>query len=73
VQRIELAAEKLQQRTLEAHFPVAAVGSASPDPAGCARANLTVYGDCLGRLDAEALEVLLERFGSVHPQASAQR
>ena len=64
VQRLELAAEKLQQQTLERRFPSAEVGTAGTDPAACARANLALYEDCMGPLEEASLRCILERFGA---------
>lgn len=72
VQRIELAAEKLQQQTLESLFPAGAIGSAASDPVACARANLVAYGDCVGRLERKALATVLERFAAFLPQMREQ-
>lgn len=64
VQRLELAAEKLQQQTLERNFPLNETGTARPDPAACARANLALYEDCIGPLQEASVRCILERFGA---------
>jgi uncharacterized protein (TIGR02444 family) len=64
VQRVELAAEKLQQQTLERTFPLEDTGTAGTDPAACARANLALYEACIGPLEEASLRCILERFGA---------
>jgi uncharacterized protein (TIGR02444 family) len=71
VQRLELAAEKLQQQTLERRFPSAEIGTAGADSAACARASLARYEACVGPLEKTALGCILERFGNFLPPCKA--
>jgi uncharacterized protein (TIGR02444 family) len=65
VKRIELAAERVQQETLERLAAVEAVGTPSSDPAACARIHLQRYGDCIGALAHEPTERILARFAAL--------
>ena len=60
VKRDELAAERLQQLTMEALFPVAASGGAASDHVAAARANLENYAALTGPLPPAALKTLLD-------------
>jgi hypothetical protein len=62
VKRIELAAERIQQETLERSFPVRSSGTADRSRAGAARTNLAAYGACLGGLPDALLAPLLRAF-----------
>ncbi len=62
VKRIELAAERLQQETLERLAAAGMPAGAGTDPAACARAHLAAYGEAIGGLDAAAAGRILERF-----------
>jgi uncharacterized protein (TIGR02444 family) len=62
VKRIELAAERLQQETLERLAPAGMPAGAGMDPAACARAHLAAYGEAIGGLDAAAAGCILELF-----------
>ncbi|MEI7682415.1 MAG: hypothetical protein WCK07_23670, partial [Betaproteobacteria bacterium] len=60
VKRDELAAEQLQQLTMEALFPVAASGGAASDHVAAARTNLESYAALTGPLPPAALKTLLD-------------
>jgi uncharacterized protein (TIGR02444 family) len=68
VKRIELAAERVQQETLERLALEVALGTPCPDPAACARAHLQLYGERLGaaargpsaRIAAQFVAILAE-------------
>jgi uncharacterized protein (TIGR02444 family) len=62
VKRIELAAERLQQETLERLTPAGTPDGARMDPAACARAHLAAYGATTDGLDAAAAGRMLELF-----------
>ena len=62
VKRIELEAERIQQKTLERMHPAAATGASTSSPAGAARTNLAAYGAHLGGLPDELLAPLLQAF-----------
>jgi uncharacterized protein (TIGR02444 family) len=65
VQRTELAAEQLQQQTLERHFPAVVIGVPLTDRLVCARTNLFAYGRRIGGLHEQALGQILERFAQL--------
>jgi uncharacterized protein (TIGR02444 family) len=62
VKRIELAAERIQQETLERLVPAATVGISAPSRAEAARANIAAYSIQLGGLPDELLAPLLQAF-----------
>lgn len=65
IKRSELAAEKIQQLTLEREFPAASIGVAA-DPLTAARANLDAYHPRQSALPAAAVETLLAVFAQQH-------
>ena len=65
VKGIELAAERIQQETLERLVPAASIPVAGTDCTALARTNLAVYGQCLGSLPAEPLEIIFNVFACV--------
>jgi hypothetical protein len=67
VKRDELAAEQLQQLTMEALFPVAASGGAASDHVAAARANLENYAALTGPLPPAALKTLLDCIEPTEP------
>ncbi len=60
VKRDELAAEQLQQLTMEALFPTANTGTPATDQFAAARANLENYAALTGRLPPAAVKTLLD-------------
>ena len=64
VKRIELAAERLQQETLERLAPCASLGTQAPSRVAAARANLAAYGAFLGGLPQQPVATLLEAFAA---------
>jgi uncharacterized protein (TIGR02444 family) len=60
VKRIELEAERLQQRALERHLPAHVLGTPAPAP-DCAAHNLQAYAKRLGGFPDEPVAVLLRR------------
>ncbi len=64
VKRIELEAERIEQRTLECLVPIAALGTPASSAAVAARVNLAAYGEFLGDLPAAQAEILLEVFAA---------
>jgi len=73
VKRVELAAEKLQQQTLETLFPPERTGAAGSDPSSCARANLRAYAGSIGPFVAEAQSIILARFDRFEQRTEAQK
>src|SRR5690242_15483628 len=69
VKRLELAAEELQQTTLERLAPPASLGSPAPSKAEAARANLAAYGRYLGGLPEAPVAMLLQIFAEVGADA----
>ncbi len=66
VQRVELAAERLQQETMERLAPAQDLGVPCADAAACARDNLALYADRLGGIPHEPVEIILARFVPAH-------
>jgi uncharacterized protein (TIGR02444 family) len=64
VKRIELAAERIEQHTLERLVPESTVGTPARSHVAAARANLAAYGEFLGSLPAAPAEILLEIFAA---------
>ena len=62
IKRLELAAERLQQETLERLAPARELGVAAQDRASCARNNLALYAKQLKPLPTEALAVIQNAF-----------
>jgi uncharacterized protein (TIGR02444 family) len=62
VKRIELAAERLQQETLERLAAAGALGRACSDPALCASTHLALYAERIGAPPAGPIARLLELF-----------
>ena len=62
VKRIELAAERLQQETLERLAAAGTLGRACSDPALCASTHLALYADRIGASPAGPIARLLELF-----------
>jgi uncharacterized protein (TIGR02444 family) len=73
VKRIELAAERVQQETLERLAAIEAPGTACTDPAACARVHLRHYGDCIGTLADDATEQILAQFAALVREPSRSR
>lgn len=66
VKRIELAAERVQQETLERLFPLGAIGEPHADSAACARIHLERYGARMSGLERDAAELILTRFTALY-------
>lgn len=62
IKRIELAAERLQQETLERLAAPATLGRPCADAALCARAHLQLYADRIGASGSGLVERLRELF-----------
>jgi uncharacterized protein (TIGR02444 family) len=62
VKRIELAAERIQQETMERSAPVDSFRPATTDCASTARANIAAYRRHLGALPPEPFEPILNGF-----------
>ncbi len=73
VKRIELAAERLQQETLERLAPPQSLGTpCNEDVAACARRHLELYGDCMGGPLGEPMEQILAAFAAARPGSRVQ-
>ncbi|MGH8662852.1 MAG: TIGR02444 family protein [Burkholderiales bacterium] len=68
VKRIELAAERVQQETLERLAVDEALGTPCLDPAACARVHLQLYGDRIGALEGDPSERILAQFAALVSQ-----
>ncbi len=64
IKRSELAAERIEQLTIERLFPAATTGVAAATPADAARASLAAYDHLRGGLPAAAVAQLLELFNA---------
>jgi uncharacterized protein (TIGR02444 family) len=73
VKRAELAAERVQQETLERLFPVSGTGEPGSDPAACARTHFERYGARMGGLEREPAELVLARFTALYSGDRALR
>jgi uncharacterized protein (TIGR02444 family) len=73
VKRIELAAERVQQETLERLAALEAPDSAGADPTACARLHLQHYGDCIGALASNPTEHILTQFAALVRERSRSR
>jgi hypothetical protein len=73
VKRIELAAERVQQETLERLAALEAPGSACADPTACARLHLQHYGDCIVALAGNPTEHILTQFAALVCDGSRSR
>jgi len=73
IKRIELAAERVQQETLERLAAIEAPGAACMDSAACARVHLQHYGDCIGTLADDATEQILGQFVALVREPSRSR
>lgn len=62
IKRNELAAERIQQVTLEKQFPCANFGQPADSPTAAASANLAAYAALIGTLPANAVSALLQSF-----------
>ncbi len=62
IKRSELAAERIQQLTIEQQFPCATFGAATASAAAAARANLEAYAARIGALPADAVNTLIELY-----------
>jgi hypothetical protein len=65
VKRIELAAERLQQETLERLVPSTSMGTPCSEAAACARTHLAHYGERLGGLAAAPTERILAQLAAL--------
>ncbi len=73
IKRIELAAERVQQETLERLAASEAPGSACAAPTACARLNLQHYGECIGALAGDPTEHILTQFTALVCERSRSR
>ena len=64
IKRNELAAERIQQLTLERMFPAALTGSPTTSIADAARANLDAYSRLRGSLPTTAVTQFLDLFNA---------
>jgi uncharacterized protein (TIGR02444 family) len=64
IKRNELAAERIQQLTLESLFPANSTGDAATNRAEAARVNLHAYSRLRGGLPATAVAQLLDLFNA---------
>ena len=62
VTRVELAADHLQQESMEQRAPLASLGVACLDPILCAREHLALYGKRFRMFPDEAAAIILDRF-----------
>lgn len=72
VKRIELAAERQQQETLEQLAAPQSLGTPCDDALACARTHLELYGRGLDRSLAETTERILARFAAFSAQGARQ-
>ena len=64
IKRSELAAEHIQQITIERLFPPANFGRAAASPAAAVRASLEAYAEVIGALPPAATACLIELFNA---------
>ena len=73
VKRIELAAERVLQETLERLAPAEAMGTPCPDPSTCARVHLQLYGDRIGAATSSSSERIAAQFALASGEGSRPR
>jgi uncharacterized protein (TIGR02444 family) len=73
VKRNELAAERVQQETLERLAPGDATGTPCADPIACARVHLQLYGDRIGAPPCNPSERIAAQFALASEEGSRPR